>query len=166
MVPALTAVLTLVAAVAENGVIGRDGGLPWRLPEDLKRFRRLTLGNTVLMGRKTFESLGKPLDGRSNWVLTRQPGFAPAGVRVFHDLETVLAQPPQGQLMVIGGAELYRLTLPLAQRLELTRVHAAVEGDTRFPQFDPAQWREMAREDHPADPRHAWPYSFVTLVRA
>ncbi|WP_029921279.1 dihydrofolate reductase [Nevskia soli] len=157
--------LTLVVAVSENGVIGRDGGLPWRLPEDLKHFRRLTLGNTVLMGRKTFESLGKPLEGRANWVLTRDAAFAAAGARVFRDLDAALAASPQGELLVIGGAELYRQTLPLASRLELTRVHAQVEGDTRFPDYDAKQWRETSRVDHAADERHAHAYSFLTLDR-
>jgi dihydrofolate reductase len=157
--------LTLVVAVAENGVIGRDGDLPWRLPEDLKHFRRLTLGNTVLMGRKTFESLGKPLADRANWVLTRDPGYAPAGATVFRDLDAALAAQPQGELLVIGGAELYRQTLPLARRLELTRVHAHVAGDTQFPPLDPTQWRQAAREDRPADERHAYAYSFLTLER-
>ena len=157
--------LTLVVAVAENGIIGRDGTLPWRLPEDLKHFRRLTLGNTVLMGRKTFESLGKPLEGRANWVLSRDPAFAPAGARVFRDLATALKEQPQGELLVIGGAELYRQALPLAGRLELTQVHAQVEGDTRFPHYDAAQWRETARVDHAADERHAHAYSFLTLDR-
>lgn len=157
--------LTLVVAVADNGVIGRDGDLPWRLPEDLKHFRRLTLGNTVLMGRKTFDSLGKPLEGRANWVLTRDPAYAPAGATVFHTLDAALAAPPQGELLVIGGAELYRQTLPHARRLELTRVHAEVAGDTCFPAYDPAQWREIAREDRAADERHAHAYSFLTLER-
>jgi dihydrofolate reductase len=156
--------LILIAAVADNGVIGRDGTLPWRLPEDLKRFRRLTLGKTVLMGRRTFESLGKPLDGRDNWVLTRDPAFSPAGVRVFRDLNCALAlEPPE--LYVIGGAEIYRQTLPLAQRLELTQVHAEPAGDTHFPAFDRADWRETMREDRPADDRHPFSYSFVTLAR-
>ena len=157
--------LTLIVAVAENGVIGRDGTLPWRLPEDLKHFRRLTLGNTVLMGRKTWESLGKPLEGRANWVLTRDAAFAAPGARVLHDLDAALAQPAQGELLVIGGAELYRQALPLAGRLELTRVHARVEGDTHFPDYDPAQWRETARRDRAADERHAYSYSFLTLER-
>jgi dihydrofolate reductase len=155
----------LVVAVAENGIIGRKGALPWKLPEDLKHFRRLTLGNTVLMGRKTFESLGKPLEGRANWVMTRDPAFAPPGARVFRALDEALAAPPQGRLLVIGGADLYRQTLPLAQRLELTRVHARIEGDTCFPEYDAAQWRELMRVDHAADERHAHAYSFITLER-
>ena len=161
----MTHQLTLVAAVAENGVIGRDGALPWKLPEDLKHFRRLTLGNTVLMGRKTYDSLGKPLDGRANWVLTRDPGFAPPGARVFRELAEALAAEPQGRLLVIGGGELYRQTLPLAQCLELTLVHAAPAVDAHFPDYDASQWRETARTDHVADERHPFAYSFVTLLR-
>ena len=160
-----TAALVLIAAVADNGVIGRAGALPWRLPEDLKRFRRLTLGKTVLMGRKTWDSLGKPLDGRANWVLTRVAGFAAPGATVFADLDQALAAA-EGELMVIGGAELYRQTLPRARRLELTRVHARVEGDTYFPAYASTDWRETAREEHPADQRHAYAHSFVTLERA
>jgi len=158
--------LVLSAALAENRTIGRDGDLPWRLPDDLKRFRRLTLGNTILMGRRTWASLGKPLDGRRNWVLTRDAGFvAPAGVEVFADLDQALAAKAEGELLVIGGAQLYQQTLPLAQRLELTRVHAQVEGDTFFPPIDQAEWQEIAREEHAADARHAHAYTFQTLQR-
>lgn len=157
--------LTLVVALAENNVIGRDGDLPWRLPEDLKHFRRLTLSNTILMGRRTWDSLGKPLDGRDNWVMTRDQSFAANGARVFHDLAEVLRTPHRGELLVIGGAELFRQTLPQAGRLELTRVHAEVPGDTIFPAFDAADWQEQSREDHPADARHAYAYSFIRLQR-
>ena len=157
--------LILVAAVADNGVIGRDGGLPWRLPADLKHFRKLTMGHTLLMGRKTFDSLGKPLEGRDNWVLTRDPRYAPTGARVFHDLDAALHDAPN-ELYVIGGAELYAHTLPLAARMELTLVHGNIEGDTRFPVYDRSIWRESAREEHAADEKHAHAYSFVTLVRA
>ena len=163
--PVAAPTLVLLAACARNGVIGREGHLPWRLPEDLRRFRRLTLGRTVLMGRKTFESLGKPLDGRDNWVLSRDAGYAPAGTRVFRSLDEAIRAGGSGELMVIGGAELYRQTLPLAARLELTEVHAEVEGDTRFPDFDRRRWCETERDDRPADERHAYPYSFITLVR-
>lgn len=159
--------ICLIAAVGDNGLIGREGQLPWRLPEDLKRFRRLTLGKTILMGRKTFDSLGKPLDGRDNWVLTRDAAWtAPAGVRVFHRLQDALDAHAEGEMMVIGGAELYRQTLPFADRLELTEVHASLDGETYFPSFDRKQWREAARENHPNDGRHAFAYSFVTLIRA
>lgn len=157
--------LVLVAALAENRAIGLGGALPWRLPEDLKRFKRLTVGKTILMGRKTWDSLGRPLPERENWVLTRDPDFAAPGARAFRGLEAALDAHPGGELMVIGGADLYRQTLPLATRLELTQVHAEVEGDAFFPKLDPAQWHEQRREDHPADARHAHAYSFVTLLR-
>ncbi len=158
--------LVLIAALAANRVIGRDGDLPWRLPEDLKRFRRLTLGNTILMGRKTYDSLGKPLDGRINRVLTRDPNFAaPPGVQVFRELRDALDAPCDGALMVIGGAQLYAQTLPLAQRLELTEVAADVAGDTHFPVFDARDWIETAREEYATDARHPHAYAFVSLVR-
>ena len=150
----------------EDGVIGRDGALPWRLPEDLKHFRRLTLGKTVLMGRKTWDSLGKPLEGRRNWVLSRDAAFRPPGAEVFATLEQALAAHGPGELVVIGGAELYRQVLPLARTIYLTRVHARVAGDTRFPAWNAADFRQTAVADHPADARHAHAYSFVTLERA
>lgn len=157
--------LSLVVAMDQNRLIGRNGHLPWRLPEDLKHFRRLTLGKTVLMGRKTFESMGKPLEQRQNWVLSRDARFRPDGCRVFADLESALMAHPEGELMVIGGAEIYRQALPLAQRIYLTQVRASVDGDTRFPELPPGRFRETDRQDHPADARHAHPYSFVTLER-
>lgn len=149
----------------EAGVIGRDGTLPWRLPEDLKHFRRLTLGKTVLMGRKTWDSLGKPLDGRRNWVLSRDPRFAPPGCEVFRRFEDALAARREGELAVIGGAELFRQALPLARIIHLTRVHARVEGDTFFPAWPAAEFREIDVVRHPADARHAHAYSFITLER-
>jgi len=149
----------------ETGTIGRDGALPWRLPEDLKHFRRLTLGKTVLMGRKTWDSLGKPLDGRRNWVLSRDPSFRPAGCEVFAGLEQALAAPRSGELVVIGGAQLYRLALPYTRTIHLTRVHTRVDGDTAFPPWSPAEFIQTEAVDHPADARHAHSFTFVTLVR-
>ncbi len=149
----------------ENGLIGRKGQLPWRLPEDLKHFRRLTLGKTVLMGRKTWDSLGKPLEGRRNWVLSRDPSFRAAGCEVFGTLEAALLAHREGELVVIGGAELYRQALPHVQTVHLTRVHARVDGDTRFAAWNAAEFRQTAVADHPADVRHAHAYSFVTLER-
>lgn len=157
--------LTLIAARAANGTIGRDGDLPWRLPDDLKRFKRLTVGRIVLMGRKTWVSLGRPLPDRDNWILSRDPAFKPAGATVFATLDQALNAAQGRELMVIGGAELYRQTLPLADRLELTEVLAEVEGDTRFPDLDPVQWQEVSREDRTADERHALPFRFVSLTR-
>ncbi|HEY9545225.1 MAG TPA: dihydrofolate reductase [Solimonas sp.] len=158
--------LSLVVAMDENRLIGRANGLPWRLPDDMKQFKRVTTGHTILMGRKTWDSLGRPLPERDNWVLTRDPHFAAAGARIFHTLDDVLAAHLDGELMVIGGAELYRQTLPLAQRIYLTEVQARVEdGDAWFTDFDRSAFRETQSESHGADERHAHPFRFVTLER-
>lgn len=157
--------ISLIAAMDQNRLIGRDNGLPWRLPNDLKFFKRTTLGKIVLMGRKTWESLGRPLPQRDNWVLTRDPAFAAEGCRVFHRLEDAVAAAGERELVVIGGAELYRQTLPQTQRLHLTEVHGQFEGDAWFPALDPGQWRELSREDHPADAQHPCAYSFVCYER-
>jgi dihydrofolate reductase len=151
--------LVLVAAVAENGVIGRDGGLPWRLPSDLRRFRALTLGHPVVMGRKTYDAIGNPLPGRTNIVITRDAAFAARGVVTATNLEAALAvaygdalRRGVRHIMIIGGGDLYRQTIGRACRLEITRVHASPAGDSLFPAIDPAQWRETARCEHPAGP--------------
>jgi dihydrofolate reductase len=157
--------LSLIVAMDRGRLIGRDGDLPWRLPNDLKYFKAQTVGKTVLMGRRTWASLGRPLPQRDNWVLTRDRAFRAEGARVFHRLDDALAVHGAGELMVIGGAELYRQVLPLADRLYLTEVDAELDGDTRFPAFDRSQWCEIAAESHRADERHAWPYRFVTLER-
>ncbi|MGQ0587513.1 MAG: dihydrofolate reductase [Gammaproteobacteria bacterium] len=157
--------ISLVVAMDEAGTIGRGGALPWRLPEDLRHFRKLTLGKTVLMGRKTWDSLGKPLEGRRNWVLSRDAAFRPAGAEVFASLEQALAAHRDGELVVIGGAELYRQALPLAGTVHLTRVHARVDGDTAFPQWREAEFRQTGLVTHPADERHAHAFSFITLER-
>jgi dihydrofolate reductase len=158
--------VSLIVAMAQNGVIGRDNALPWRLPEDLKRFKAFTLGKTLLMGRKTFESIGRPLPGRSNLVLTRDTGWQAEGVVVVHSVEQALARTgPGSELVAIGGAEIYRLVLPFARRIYLTHVHADVPGDTYFPEFDPTQWADVECHPHPADELHAYPMTFVTLER-
>jgi dihydrofolate reductase len=153
-------IVTLVAAVAENGVIGRAGRLPWRLPADLRHFRRLTTGHTVVMGRRTQEEIRRPLAGRRNIVLTRRPGFRAEGFEVAGSLEAALALAAgEPEVFVIGGGEVYCEALPRADRMVLTHVHAAVEGDTRFPAFDPAGWRVVGEELHPAD--EANPHRFT-----
>lgn len=160
--------LAIVVAAAENGVIGRDGDLPWKLPADLQHFKRLTLGKTIVMGRKTWQSLGRPLPQRDNWVISRDAALDAPGARVFASLDHALAAAEHEhvvELMVIGGAQIYAQTLPLAQRLYLTRVHAQVDGDTYLPAYDERAFVETAREDHAADERHALAYSFVTLQR-
>jgi len=154
-----------LVAMADNGVIGRDNGLPWHLPDDLKRFKAITLGHSVLMGRRTFESIGKPLPGRRNLVLTRNPAWNAPGCETVTSLDAARAIAGSSKLFVIGGAEVFSLCWPIVGRLELTEVHADVEGDTRLAGFNREEWLEVFRESHAADARHAWPFSFVTLVR-
>lgn len=163
--------LSLIVARAENGVIGRDGGLPWRLPGDLAFFKKTTMGKPVVMGRRTFESIGRPLAGRTNIVVTRDAGFAAEGVAVAHDLDEALALAERtaaadgaDEVMVIGGAQIYAQTMPRADRIYLTSVHAAPEGDTHLPAPDPAHWRETAREARPADGA-APAYDIIVLDR-
>ena len=160
--------LVLVVAVAANGVIGNAGGLAWRLSADLRRFKQITLGKPVVMGRKTWESIGKPLPGRHNIVVSRRRDFRveDAAVTLVHDLDGALAAAGEvSDVMIIGGAEIYALALPRAQLVELTRVHAEVAGDTRVPKFSAAEWQEIARSEHPADERNDYSMSFVTLQR-
>ena len=158
--------ISLIVAMAQNGVIGRDNSMPWRLPEDLKRFRAFTLGRPILMGRKTFESIGRPLEGRTNLVLTRDRSWFAPGVIVVHSVEEALTQASASdELVVIGGAEIYRLVLPFARRIYLTHVHADVQGDITFPEFDPTQWADVEYSSQPADDEHAYPVTFVTLER-
>nr|WP_218036542.1 dihydrofolate reductase [Sphingobium sp. EM0848] len=155
----------MILARADNGVIGRDGDLPWRLPADLKHFKALTLGQPMIMGRKTFDSLPGLLPGRRHIVLTRDSGWAGKGAEPAATPEAAITQANAPGIAVIGGAEIYRLFLPLAHRIELTEVHIDAEGDTHIAYPDPADWQETAREDHAAlDGRPA--YSFVTFRRA
>jgi dihydrofolate reductase len=159
--------LTAVVAVADNEVIGRDNQLPWHLPADLAHFKRVTLGKPVLMGRRTFESIGRPLPGRRNVVLTRSAEWlAPAGVDLFASVDAALAAlAAEPEVMVIGGAEIFRQTLPRLDRVELTRVHCSPPGDVRMPPLPSSEWREVARSDQPADGRNEFALSFVALER-
>jgi dihydrofolate reductase len=159
--------LELVIAVAENDVIGRGNRLPWHLPADLRHFKSLTLGKPVLMGRKTYESIGKALPGRMNIVMSRSAEFSPADCLVVRTLEEARnAAGAQSALMVIGGAEIYRQCLPLARRIHLTLVHAAIEdGDTVFAGWRGTEWDASSRERHEADDKNAYAYSFITLDR-
>jgi dihydrofolate reductase len=158
--------LELVVAVAENGVIGRGNQLPWRLSADLKHFKALTLGKPVLMGRKTYESIGKALPGRLNIVLSRSPEFAPGDCVVVKTLDDARAAAGDATLMVIGGAEIYRQTLSVASRIHLTLVHAQIkDGDTVFTGWRDPQWRESSSERHQADDKNDYAYSFITLER-
>ena len=156
--------ITLILARAANGVIGADGKMPWHLPADLRRFKQLTMGRPMIMGRKTFDSLPAILEGRRHIVLTRDPDWQDEGAEPVASVEDALKLANAPQVMVIGGAEIYRLFLPLATRIELTEVALEPAGDAAIAYPDPAGWREVAREDHPAgDGRPA--YSFVTFTR-
>jgi dihydrofolate reductase len=162
--------VSLVVAAAANGVIGRENRMPWHLPEDLAHFKRLTLGHPVVMGRKTYESiiatLGKPLPGRTNIVVTRQAGYEAPGCVVVPSLEAGLAAAREAEeIFVIGGAEIYRLALGRADRVHLTRIDAAFEGDTTFPALDPARWRETAREEHPPAGGRTFGFAFLRYDR-
>ncbi len=159
-------IVSLIVAVAENGVIGRAGKLPWHLPEDLKRFKRLTVGHPVIMGRKTWESIGRPLPGRRNLVVSRTPGYAAEGAEVFASLDEALAAAAgEDEVFVIGGAALYAEAMPRADRLYLTRVHATVEGDVTFPGLDPAAWTLVSEDRREADARHDHAFSFRVYER-
>jgi dihydrofolate reductase len=158
--------IAIIVAAAENGAIGSDNRLPWHLPDDLKRFKALSLGKPVVMGRRTFDSIGRPLPGRTNIVVSRQTGLAIEGVLVVQSLDAALAAAGSvPEIVVIGGAEIFRQVLPRTDTIHLTRVHAPVAGDVFFPELDPAQWREAAVEHHAADERHQYAFSFVTLQR-
>lgn len=161
------AALILIAALDRHRAIGRGNELPWRLPDDLKRFKALTLGKPVLMGRKTAESLGRALPGRRNLVLTRGPVAPFEGMEVVHSIDAALAAVADAhELMVIGGGEVYAEALPRAARMHLTHVDTMVEGaDAFFPAFDASEWRVVARESHGVDERHAFAFEFVDYVR-
>lgn len=158
--------LSIIVAVADNGVIGSGNRLPWRLPDDLKRFKALSLGKPIVMGRKTFDSIGRPLPGRLNVVISRQPGLEIPGCTVVTSIDAALAAAqPAPEIVIVGGADIYRQVLPKVQVIHLTRVHADVAGDVMFPELNPAEWREVAKEYHPTDERHAHAFTFSTLQR-
>ena len=164
--------LALIWAMSRNRVIGRNNALPWHLSEDLRYFKRVTMGKPIIMGRKTWESIGRPLPGRTNIVITRDQSFQAAGARVVHSLDDALRLAEHigviegaEEAIVIGGAEIYALALPKAERLYLTQVHAEVQGDAWFPEFDVSQWQELAREDFNAEGPNPYPYSFIVLER-
>ncbi len=160
------AALELVVAAAENDVIGRGNRLPWHLPADLRHFKALTLGHHILMGRRTYESIGKALPGRTNWVLSRSPDFAPHESKVVRALAEARSSAGESPLMVIGGAEIYRLSLPFARRIYLTLVHTAIQdGNAFFADWRGPEWVESSREHHEADVKNTFAYSFITLDR-
>ena len=157
---------SIVVAIAENGVIGSGNQLPWRLPDDLRHFKELTLGKPMVMGRRTFDSIGRPLPGRTSIVVTRNAELKIAGCVVVHSLADALrAAGDVPEVVIVGGAELYQHALPQVDVIHLTRIHASVPGDTFFPALQPREWREEFVARHPADARHAHAFSFVTLTR-
>ncbi|OCC24053.1 diacylglycerol kinase [Croceicoccus estronivorus] len=156
--------VVLICARAANGTIGRDNALPWHIPADLKRFKRMTMGKPMIMGRKTFESFGKPLPGRRHIVLTRDATWRAEGAEAVQTVDQALETAGAGEIPVIGGAQVYELFLPRAQRIELTEVHGNYDGDTLMPPLG-GEWHETAREDHPAE-QESPAFSFVTLERA
>jgi dihydrofolate reductase len=164
--------VVLIVAVAQNGVIGRDNTIPWRLKADQQRFKTLTLSKPVIMGRKTFESLRRPLPGRTNIVITRDPNYRASGAVVTTSLENAFniargeaLRRSVTEIIIMGGVDIYTRTLPMVNRLEITEVHAEVEGDTRFPAIDNAVWEEVARVRHPAGPDDSADFSYVTYRR-
>ncbi len=158
--------IALIAALSDNQVIGRDNRLPWHLPADLRHFKRLTLDKPIVMGRRTWESLPGLLPRRTHIVVTGNRDYRADGCILVHSIEEALeAAAAAPEVMVIGGQTLYEQTLPLADRLYLTRVHVTLPGDAFFPGYDPGEWREVAREDHRADADNPYDYSFVTLER-
>ena len=162
----MTVKISLIAAVAENGVIGKDNWMPWHIKSEFQYFKNTTMGRPIVMGRKSFEALGKPLPGRQNIVVTRSRHFAAAGAEVAHSLDEALARVRlPAPAFCIGGAELYREALPRADALYVTEIARDVPGDTFFPPFDRREWREAAREKHPPDGPDALPFDFVTYVR-
>jgi len=164
--------IVLVAAIGENGVIGRGGQLPWRLKSDLQHFKRVTLNHPVIMGRKTYESIGKPLKGRTNIVLTRDLGLIAPGTVLATSMDAALTYARDdavkrgvNEIMIIGGADVFEANMPRADRLEITHVHAAPEGDSYFPPIDPADWQEVAREKHAAGPDDEASFTVATYLR-
>lgn len=158
--------LILIAALSENRVIGQNNTLPWHLPDDLKQFKALTLGKPIIMGRKTFDSIGKPLPKRRNIILTRNPDYHVEDCEIAHDLPSALALvKDEPEVMIIGGEKIFSLTLPQADTLLLTLVHQHIDGDAYFPEWDPALWEECDRTEHAADAQHAVSFSFVRLEK-
>jgi dihydrofolate reductase len=160
--------IALIAAASDNDVIGKDNDLPWHLPDDFRFFKRTTKGHHVIMGRRTWESQGKPLPGRVNIVVSSRRDYETPGATLVSSLDEALEiarAAGEDEAFVIGGTRLYAEALEIADRIYLTRVHATLEGDAHFPPYDPAQWRELARERHEADDRHAYAFTILTLER-
>jgi len=154
--------LSIIVAMDDNRLIGKDNGLPWRLPADLQYFKQVTMGHTVVMGRKTFESIGRALPGRRNLVLTRNEAYQAQGCTVIHSLDEIDSAPEE-EVFVIGGAEIFREMLPRVDRLYLTRIHAAFEGDAYFPEVDESKWRLISTESGVVDEENPYPYEYLVF---
>lgn len=158
--------LSIIVAMDRNRVIGKGDDLPWHISSDLKNFKKITMGKPIVMGRKTHESIGRPLPGRENIILTRDKIYQAEGCTVLHSMEEIFEHcKGVKEVMITGGAEIYKLSLEQASRLYLTEVHTEIEGDTFFPEFDHGEWEEVSREDHKADEKNEFDYSFVLLER-
>jgi dihydrofolate reductase len=165
--------LVIVVAVAENGIIGKDNGLSWRLPSDMRRFRRITMGKPLIMGRKTYAAVGRPLPGRETVLVTRDEGLRVEGVHVVHSPDEAIAKAEElatrmgaAEIIVAGGAEIYAALLSKATRIDLTRVHATIEGDATFPELGAAEWHETSREEHARQEGDDHAYTVISLSRA
>lgn len=165
--------ISLIAAVAQNGVIGRDNDMPWHLPDDFAFFKQKTSHHAIIMGRKSLEALGKPLRNRTSIVITRNQDFTAEGVTIVHTLNEAITEAKKvdeqlyqsNEIFVIGGAEIYKIAIPMATTLYLTEIHQTYEGDTYFPQFDKSEWQEISRQPHPTDERHDASFDFVEYER-
>jgi dihydrofolate reductase len=156
----------LIAAVAENNALGKDNQLLWHLPDDFKRFKQLTTGHHIIMGRKTFESFPKPLPNRTHVIITRQKNYHPEGCLVADSIEKALEISPKDEdVFVIGGGEIYNLALPLADKIDVTKVHTTLDADTFFPEIDPKIWKLASEEYHPKDEKHLYDFTFQTFIR-
>ena len=158
--------IIMIAAVAENNGLGKENQMIWHLPDDFKRFKKLTTGHYIIMGRKTFESFPKPLPNRTHVVITRQKDYHPEGCIVVHDIKEALDLVPKAEDgFIIGGGEIYNLAMPLADKLEITHVDATFEADAFFPEIDLATWKLVAAEFHPTDENHSWSFTYKTYLR-
>ncbi|MEZ0006002.1 dihydrofolate reductase [Flavobacterium sp. 28YEA47A] len=158
--------ITLIAAAAENNALGKDNAMLWHLPDDFKRFKEITTGHHIIMGRKTFESFPKPLPKRTHVIITRQKEYAPEGCIVVDSMENAIAAcPKEEDIFIIGGGEIYKLGMPFADVIELTRVHESFEADAFFPEIDRNEWELISEEYHPTDEKHKVDFSFQTFAR-
>lgn len=158
--------IILVAAASENHALGKDNDLPWHLPDDFKRFKMLTAGHYIIMGRKTFESLPGKLPNRTHIIITRQKDYQPEGCIVVSSLDAALESIPENEdAFIIGGGEIFKMAMPIADKIELTRVHAHLHADAYFPEIDPSQWKLIFEEFHPKDEKHAFGFTFQTFER-